>query len=111
MREGPFNINCAIMELGPQNHTKDGLLRPNSIMVGKTDPQTRGSSRFRAWGELRGLGLEAFKTSGLLCVRLPGSRSVQVPGLRVNPKLLNLVCRVTKFASAPAEAVRGSYTD
>ena len=90
------------MELGPQNHTKDGLLRPNSIMVGKTDPQTRGSSRFRAWGELRGLGLEAFMgrgagdAEGILAEQMEktskehNSLSKQEVGYASNPQTLHL---------------------
>ena len=35
------SINAKIMELCPQNHNKDGLLGPNSIMVGYMDPWIR----------------------------------------------------------------------
>ena len=38
------------MELGPQNHSGDGLLGPNSIMVVYMDPLGKQSFWLRAWG-------------------------------------------------------------
>ena len=32
------SIDTTIMELGPQNHSRDGLMGPNSIMVLQMDP-------------------------------------------------------------------------
>ena len=32
------SIHTTIMGLGPQSHNRDGLLGPNSIMVGYMDP-------------------------------------------------------------------------
>ena len=32
------SIYPTIMELGPQNHNGDGLLGPNSVVVGNMDP-------------------------------------------------------------------------
>ena len=32
------SIYSTIMELGPKNHNGDGLLGPNSVLVGNMDP-------------------------------------------------------------------------
>ena len=78
-----------MMELGPQNHNRDGLLGPNSIMV----VCVCGPSGFRRvlFGFYMGLGLRFFFFLG------GGRGGLSVSGFRCEGSISGLECSVLSY--------------